>query len=176
MNWNAIESIKDQATTFIANRGGELDDSSLLASLAPSAVARQGWLAEYFVAADEIREDGQKMPTAGHRAITEIVNRGSIEVIHDEFRQADGTSTRHSRSCLPGNLSPGRSGSRDTSCSRSSAGDQLHRDWTDRGQAGQVFKPPRRLVIRSFTAKCHSPRSEATVPRSRSASQVPAGS
>jgi hypothetical protein len=60
---------------------GNLGYSSLLAAVAPSSAARQGLLAEYFVATDEDRADGRKVPTAGHRAIAELVKGGWIKVI-----------------------------------------------------------------------------------------------
>lgn len=60
---------------------GELGYSSLLAAVAPLSAARQGLLAEYFVATDEDRANGLKIPTAGHRAIADMVKTGSIKVI-----------------------------------------------------------------------------------------------
>ena len=60
---------------------GDLGYSSLLAAVAPSSAARQGLLAEYFVATDEDRAEGLKVPTAGHHAIAELVKGGWIKVI-----------------------------------------------------------------------------------------------
>ena len=45
------------------------------------SAARQGLLAEYFVATDEDRAEGLKVPTAGHHAIAELVKGGWIKVI-----------------------------------------------------------------------------------------------
>jgi hypothetical protein len=71
----------DPEAWWTANGGGELGYSSLLAAVAPSSAARQGLLAEYFVASDEDRADGLKEPTAGHKAIAQLVKGGWIKVI-----------------------------------------------------------------------------------------------
>jgi hypothetical protein len=60
---------------------GDLGYSSLLAAIAPSSAARQGLLAEYFVATDKDRDSGLKLPTVGHRAIAELVKAEWIKVI-----------------------------------------------------------------------------------------------
>lgn len=60
---------------------GDLGYSALLAAVAPSSAARQGLLSEYFVATEEDRDNGLKVPTAGHRAIAEMVKGGWIRVV-----------------------------------------------------------------------------------------------
>ena len=76
------ELAKSDPEAWWAHRGqGDLGYSSLLAAVAPSSAARQGLLAEYFVATDEDRAEGLKVPTAGHRAIAELVKGGWIKVI-----------------------------------------------------------------------------------------------
>ena len=61
--------------------GSPLGYSSLLAAIAPSSAARQGLLKEYFVASDEDREAGLKLPTVAHRAVADLVKDGWIEVV-----------------------------------------------------------------------------------------------
>jgi hypothetical protein len=71
----------DPEAWWAAHGDGDLGYSSLLAAVAPSSAARQGLLAEYFVATDEDRANGLKEPTAGHHAIAELVKSGWIRVI-----------------------------------------------------------------------------------------------
>jgi hypothetical protein len=70
----------DPEAWWVEHGEGDLGYSSLLAAVAPSSAARQGLLAEYFVATDEDRANGLKVPTAGHRAIAELVKGGWIKV------------------------------------------------------------------------------------------------
>jgi SIR2-like domain len=66
---------------WAAHGEGPLGYSSLLAAIAPSSAARQGLLKEYFLAADDDREAGLKIPTAAHRAIAGLVKAGFVKVI-----------------------------------------------------------------------------------------------
>ncbi|MET0886841.1 MAG: SIR2 family protein [Mycetocola sp.] len=62
------------------NGEGDLGYSSLLEQLAPSAAARQGMLAGFF---EPGSDDGTpaRQPSRAHRAIAELVRRGSVKVI-----------------------------------------------------------------------------------------------
>lgn len=55
--------------------------SSLLEELAPTQAARQGLLAGYFEPTQEDPDDDNKRPSAAHRAIADLVKRGTIRVI-----------------------------------------------------------------------------------------------
>lgn len=59
---------------------GDLGYASLLEQLAPSAAARQGVLAGFFESSDE---EGAtlRQPSKAHRAVAELVRRGSVRVI-----------------------------------------------------------------------------------------------
>ncbi|AHH16891.1 SIR2-like domain-containing protein [Nocardia nova SH22a] len=59
----------------------DLGYSSLLAKIAPNPATRQGILRKFFVATDDDREAGQKVPSKAHRAIAELVKRGTVKVI-----------------------------------------------------------------------------------------------
>ncbi len=61
--------------------GQPLGYSSLLATLAPTAAARQHLLAGFFEPAGEDAEAGLKVPSAAHHAIAELARRGLIRVI-----------------------------------------------------------------------------------------------
>lgn len=61
--------------------GQPLGYSNLLRSLAPTAAARRALLAGFFEPTDEERDAGQKVPGAAHRAIAELVQRGTVRVI-----------------------------------------------------------------------------------------------
>lgn len=63
------------------NGDGELGYSSLLSALAPTPSARQGLLHSYFVATDDERDQGIKVPSPAHHAIAALVKRGSVKVI-----------------------------------------------------------------------------------------------
>lgn len=60
---------------------GELGYSTLLEQLAPLAAARQGLLEGFFEPNEEEREEGLKQPSKAHRAIAQLVKRGTIKVI-----------------------------------------------------------------------------------------------
>lgn len=62
------------------NGEGELGYSSLLEQLAPSAAARQGLLAGFFEPGSD-DETPVRQPSKAHRAIAELVRRGSVKVI-----------------------------------------------------------------------------------------------
>jgi hypothetical protein len=61
--------------------GEELDYSNLLELLAPSTGTRRDLLSGYFEAGEDELESGLKIPTAAHKAIAQLVRRGSIRVI-----------------------------------------------------------------------------------------------
>ena len=61
--------------------GQPLGYSSLLATLAPTAAARQHLLGGFFEPAGEDAEAGLKVPSAAHHAIAELARRGLIRVI-----------------------------------------------------------------------------------------------
>ncbi len=61
---------------------GELGYSSVLAALGRTSAARQHLLRQYFEATgEEERDSGIKVPSAAHRAIAQLVRRGSVRVI-----------------------------------------------------------------------------------------------
>lgn len=67
---------------WLANGDGQaLGYSSLLAALAPTPASRQGLLAGFFEPTEEDREVNNKVPSAAHRALGELVKRGSVRVI-----------------------------------------------------------------------------------------------
>jgi SIR2-like domain len=70
----AANAIKDPAAWWAANGKGELGYSELLAALAPTAAARQGVLMRYF-------EDAEITPSPAHRAVADLVRRGSVRVV-----------------------------------------------------------------------------------------------
>ena len=61
--------------------GGELGYGTLLEALAPTAASRQGLLAKYFEPSDEDREAETKLPSKAHRAIAQLVKRGTVRVV-----------------------------------------------------------------------------------------------
>lgn len=71
----------DPEAWWSTHADGELGYSSLLAEAAPSASTRQGLLREYFVATDEEREEGNKIPGPAHTAVAELAKRGTVRVI-----------------------------------------------------------------------------------------------
>ncbi|MFI8301370.1 SIR2 family protein [Streptomyces nigra] len=73
------EATADPEKWWEANTSEPLGYSALLAAAAPMPASRQAMLAEYFEP-EEGQEDS-KSPTAGHRAIAQLVKRGSIRVI-----------------------------------------------------------------------------------------------
>ncbi|MER6394243.1 SIR2 family protein [Streptomyces sp. NPDC001523] len=73
------EAMADPEAWWEANTSEPLGYSALLAAAAPLPASRQAMLAEYFEP-EEGQEDS-KGPTAAHRAIAQLVKRGSIRVI-----------------------------------------------------------------------------------------------
>lgn len=55
--------------------------SALLGALASTSAARRALLAEFFDATDDDRANGLKVPGPAHRAIAQLVRRGTIRVI-----------------------------------------------------------------------------------------------
>ncbi|MFH9605602.1 SIR2 family protein [Streptomyces rochei] len=73
------EAMADPEKWWEANTSEQLGYSALLAAAAPLPASRQAMLAEYFE--PEKGQDDTKDPTAAHRAIAQLVKRGSIRVI-----------------------------------------------------------------------------------------------
>ncbi|MFD3948010.1 SIR2 family protein [Streptomyces sp. NPDC058579] len=73
------EAVADPEKWWEANTSEPLGYSALLAAAAPLPASRQAMLAEYFE--PEEGEEDSKGPTAAHRAIAQLVKRGSIRVI-----------------------------------------------------------------------------------------------
>ena len=61
--------------------GAALGYSNLLAAMAPTPAARQALLAGFFEPSAQDIDDGLKVPGPAHRAIAELVRRGSVRVI-----------------------------------------------------------------------------------------------
>ncbi|MFD9419491.1 SIR2 family protein [Streptomyces goshikiensis] len=73
------EAMADPEAWWEANTSEPLGYSALLAAAAPLPASRQAMLAKYFEP-EEGQEDS-KGPTAAHRAVAQLVKRGSIRVI-----------------------------------------------------------------------------------------------
>ncbi|MFI1177486.1 SIR2 family protein [Streptomyces melanogenes] len=73
------EAMADPEKWWAANTVEPLGYSALLAAAAPMPASRQAMLAQYFE--PEEGQDDSKGPTAAHRAIAQLVKRGSIRVI-----------------------------------------------------------------------------------------------
>ncbi|WP_405535146.1 SIR2 family protein [Streptomyces sp. NBC_00075] len=73
------EAMADPEKWWEANTSEPLGYSALLAAAAPKPASRQAMLAKYFE--PEEGQDDSKGPTAAHRAIAQLVKRGSIRVI-----------------------------------------------------------------------------------------------
>ncbi|MEW5655233.1 SIR2 family protein [Streptomyces cinereoruber] len=73
------KAMADPEKWWEANTSEPLGYSALLAAAAPLPASRQAMLAEYFEPAEG--EEDSKGPTAAHRAIAQLVKRGSIRVI-----------------------------------------------------------------------------------------------
>lgn len=61
--------------------GRALDYSNLLEQLAPTGPARQGMLSPYFEASGDDAAAGRKIPTRAHKAIAELVRRGTVRLV-----------------------------------------------------------------------------------------------
>ncbi|MEU3434249.1 SIR2 family protein [Streptomyces sp. NPDC006863] len=73
------EAMADPEKWWEANTNEPLGYSALLAAAAPKPASRQAMLAGYFE--PEEGQDDSKGPTAAHRAIAQLVKRGSVRVI-----------------------------------------------------------------------------------------------
>jgi len=71
----------DPAAWYRTKFGKEPDYSELLDALSPSPEERQRSLYAYFEPTDEDRANGDKVPTAAHRAIAKLVKNGFLRVI-----------------------------------------------------------------------------------------------
>lgn len=78
----SIRLAQDDPEAWWAQHGeGELGYASLLQTLAPTASARQGILADFFEPTDEERQEGVKVPSKAHHAVAQLVKRGLVRVI-----------------------------------------------------------------------------------------------
>ncbi|MFH9298879.1 SIR2 family protein [Streptomyces sp. NPDC017520] len=73
------EAMADPEAWWEANTSEALGYSALLAAAAPLPASRQAMLAKYFEPAED--QEDTKGPTAAHRAIAQLVKRGSVRVI-----------------------------------------------------------------------------------------------
>jgi hypothetical protein len=71
----------DAEVWWDANGVGDLGYSQLLDTLASTPAARAALVDGYFLADDDEREEGRKLPTAAHEAIADLVARGAVKVI-----------------------------------------------------------------------------------------------
>ncbi len=79
---DAAQSAAEDPEGWWREKFGEaLSYSGLLAAVAPTSAARQAQLAGYFDPDKDDEEGNGKLPTAAHRAIAQLVKRGSIRVI-----------------------------------------------------------------------------------------------
>lgn len=77
----AASAQADPEKWWVENGAGELGYSTLIETLAPTAPARQGLLAEFFEPTDEDREAGVKVPSRAHHAIAQLVKQGLVRVV-----------------------------------------------------------------------------------------------
>lgn len=76
-----VEEQNDWAAWYLENEGKEPDYSALLAQLALTSAERRAILHSYIEPDEEDREEGRKVPTAGHKAIAKLVRGGYVRVI-----------------------------------------------------------------------------------------------
>lgn len=76
-----VEEQGDWAKWYVDNEGSEPNYSQLLAQLAATPTERRAILHSYIEPDEEDREEGRKVPTAGHKAIARLVQQGYIRVI-----------------------------------------------------------------------------------------------
>lgn len=73
--------VDDPVVWFEREFGEPARYGPLLEKVAPTPTERQALLADYFVATDEDRANGRKVPTPAHRAIAQLVVTGTVRVI-----------------------------------------------------------------------------------------------
>ena len=79
---SAPDPAADPEAWWLAHGDGQpLGYSNLLAALAPTPAARQMLLAPFFEPTDADRVEGRKVPSAAHRAIAQLVGRGTVRAI-----------------------------------------------------------------------------------------------
>ena len=80
---DAASQVGDDPEAWWAQHGDgkPLGYSRLLGALASTPAARQGLLAGYFEPTEADRDQGLKVPSTAHRAIAQLVARGSVRVI-----------------------------------------------------------------------------------------------
>lgn len=71
----------NEAGWYVDKFGKDPDYSTMLSSIASTSAAQQQLLKRYFEPTDEEREDGEKLPTAAHLTIAQLVRSGHIRVI-----------------------------------------------------------------------------------------------
>ncbi|PTW38811.1 SIR2 family protein [Rhodovulum kholense] len=76
-----VEEQDDWAAWYVEKEGKEPDYSALLAQLASTPAERRAILHSYIEPDEEDREEGRKVPTAGHKAIAKLVRGGYVRVI-----------------------------------------------------------------------------------------------
>ena len=76
-----VEEQDDWAQWYRDKHGKEPDYSELLGALASTPAERRSILHSYIEPDEEDREEGRKVPTAGHKAIAQLVRDGFIRVI-----------------------------------------------------------------------------------------------
>lgn len=76
-----VEEQDDWAAWYVETEGKEPDYSALLAQLASTPAERRAILHSYIEPDDDDREQGRKVPTAGHKAIARLVRDGYVRVI-----------------------------------------------------------------------------------------------
>ena len=78
---NGESCAPDPVQWYKSKFGKEADYSDILDALAKTPAERQQLLRRYWEPTDQEREDGEKSPTAAHRAIAALAMRGFIRVI-----------------------------------------------------------------------------------------------
>lgn len=76
-----VEAQPDWAQWYREKYGSEPDYSALLDALSSTPAERRQIIHRYIEPDDEDREEGRKIPTAGHKAIAQLVRDGFIRVI-----------------------------------------------------------------------------------------------
>ncbi len=76
-----VDEQEDWAKWYSENEGKEPNYSELLEKIATSPSERRAILHSYIEPNEEDRQEGRKVPTAGHKAIASLVQKGYIKVI-----------------------------------------------------------------------------------------------